>query len=184
MTAGDRSEPPAQRREGQSCGGKGQACEGSGASAPTALKRLHVQRDRLRDGRERFESVEHAKGFEVGPVVGVGARGRRRMVGSREVVVDGVGEGRQGPRGGASYRRRLRSGLWEAPLACAMTWGCPGGFHRCFFCSANRTLPCSRTSVLEHETAFSANITSSGGRARPARTGRGRQHLSPPPRFP
>jgi hypothetical protein len=84
------------------------------------------------------------------------------MLGGREVVVDGVGEGRQGPRGSDAGRRRLQGELREAPLVFGDDLGSrPGALPRLLLLLGDeRRLRVRELPVLEHETAnLFANIT-------------------------
>jgi len=72
--------------------------------------------------RERREAVAAAERGKVGPVVDVGALGRRRVVRRREVVLDGsgqLGEDRAAPSSGS-----IGANAWPpAPFpAAGLTW--------------------------------------------------------------
>ena len=100
MSACDRGEAPAERRQGEP---DRPGRETGRRAAPLGLQDLEIQREGLRGRRERREAVAAAKGCEIGPVVGVGPLRRRRVVRGREVVLDGPRELRKD--GSASLER-------------------------------------------------------------------------------
>ncbi len=100
-------------------------------------------------GRERREAVAAAERGKVGPVVDVGALGRRRVVRRREVVLDGsgqLGEDRAAP------LERLYRGQCVAASAVSGGRADLGavreGFHAFLFRREWPRFPCLRMAAL------------------------------------
>jgi len=100
MAARDRGESPAQRREREP---HRPGRETGRRAASLGLHGLEVEREGLRGRRERCEAVAAAERREVGPVMGVGPLGGRRVVRRCEVVLDGPCELRED--GPAAFER-------------------------------------------------------------------------------
>jgi len=131
VAARDRGQPPTQRREGQA---HGPHADPRRRVAAAGLERFEVEREGLWRRWQRFEGVLLAERREVVPVMGVRAFRRRRVVGRRQVAIDGPRELGEERGGVADDDWRLEWGPFDAGLAAGGDLDAIGScFHAPFF---------------------------------------------------
>ncbi len=135
MTARDRGESPAQRRQREPDGPSRQPGR---RAAALRLEGLEIEREGLWGRRQRRKAVAAAERRKVGPVMGVGALGGRRVVRRREVVLYGPRE--LGEDGSAALERldRGQSVTAGAVSGERADLGAVRGRFHAFFCVGNR----------------------------------------------